>query len=372
MAAPSKQVIHMTIQTNTWLRRVVALTIFVLVFALWATAPALASDAAPSEAADKTTSMALIYGVITLLSLAMIGVYFALVKKRDAWFVLLYVAIFVVNLGYLALSVSKTLEEALLANRIAYLGSVCLPLCMLMIIVSTCRMKPRRLLVAALICFSVLTFLLAASGGYLPLYYKEVSLVYINGVARLNKIYGPLHFLYLIHLLLYFGLMVAAILHALARKKISDPIHAVILAAIVLGNIGVWFLEQLIYVEFEFLSVTYILCGIFLLLLSHLLQVYDRPEPESSPEDTDKEAPPVLSRSEQLMAVWPEIRDLTSRETEVLNYILDNVKRKDIAERMCVSENTVKKHTSHIFAKLGVSSRGELFARMAAGHDPNA
>lgn len=43
--------------------------------------------------------------------------------------------------------------------------------------------------------------------------------------------------------------------------------------------------------------------------------------------------------------------------------IMDNKKRKDIAEELGITENTVKKHTSHIFAKLGVSSRKELFAK---------
>lgn len=321
------------------------------------------------EAVDKTASMAIIYGVLAVISLALIGVYFAVVKKRDIWFILLYVAVFVVNTGYLALSVSRTLEEALLANRIAYLGSVFLPLCMLMIIMSSCRIKPARITVSVLIAISVLIFLLAASGGYLPLYYEEVSLVYINGVARLNKVYGPLHVLYLLYLLSYFGLMVATILYALARKKISAPIHAIILASIVLGNIGVWFVEQLIYIDFEFLSITYIICEIFLLLLSRMLQLYDSTSLESASDEAiaaDAESVSVATRAEQIMSFWPEVQSLTAREMEVLNYILENVKRRDIAEQMCVSENTIKKHTSHIFTKLGISSRGELFARIAS------
>lgn len=329
--------------------------------------PALAAGTAAGEAVSKTASMAVIYGILALISLGMIGVYFALIRKRELWAVLLYVAIFVVNTGYLALSVSKTLEEALLANRIAYLGSVFLPLCMLMIIMSGCRIRPPRIAVALLICFSILIFLLAASGGYLPLYYKEVSIVFINGVARLDKVYGPLHGLYLLYLLCYFGLMVAVIPYALAKKRISAPIHAVFLAAIVLGNIGVWLVEQLIYVEFEFLSITYILCEAFLLLLSRMQQLYAPSQPENTASlAPDGESSPAPDKLEHLQTFWPEIGTLTAREAEVLRCILENMKRRDIAEQMCVSENTIKKHTSHIFTKLGISSRSELFARIAA------
>ena len=351
-------------------RQAALLLSMVLLFSAALAGSALADAPVGGETLDKTASMALIYGVLALLSLGLIGVYFAAIKQRDSWFVLLYVAIFVVNTGYLALSLSHTLEEALLANRIAYLGSVFLPLCMLMIILSTCRLKPSRVTVSVLVAVSILIFLLAASGGYLPLYYKEVSIVYINGVARLDKVYGPLHCLYLLYLLTYFGLMVAAILQAIARKKISAPVHAVILASIVLGNIGVWFVEQLIYVEFEFLSITYIICGIFLLLLSRMMQLYDLLPTHSAPVNT-ADPLPAASPMEQLLASWPEAQSLTARELEVLGYILENVKRRDIAERMCVSENTVKKHTSHIFAKLNITSRNELFARITAENFEN-
>ena len=40
---------------------------------------------------------------------------------------------------------------------------------------------------------------------------------------------------------------------------------------------------------------------------------------------------------------------------------MENEKRKIIAEKMCISENTVKTHTTHIFEKLGISDRAELF-----------
>ena len=333
----------------------------VLVPLLSAACPALAAG----DAVGKTASMAVIYGVLAVLSLLMIGGYFLWVPQREPWFVILFISVFVVNTGYFALSVSRTLSEALLANRIAYLGSVFLPLSMLMILTDSCRSRPGRSLTVVLCLVSTAIYLLAASGGYLPLYYKEVSLVFINGVARLNKVYGPLHFLYLLYLLSYFALMIAVILRAAVKKKLANPVHAVILAAVVLGNIGVWMVEQLIYSEFEFLSVTYIVSELFLLLLYRMLQQLEL-LPLRETEAPEEPAGPV-SRMELLAAGCPEVDELTEREREVLQFILENKKRRDIAEELHVSENTIKKHTSHIFAKLGVASRSELFARLPAG-----
>ncbi|MBQ2764757.1 MAG: response regulator transcription factor, partial [Firmicutes bacterium] len=42
----------------------------------------------------------------------------------------------------------------------------------------------------------------------------------------------------------------------------------------------------------------------------------------------------------------------------------ENKRRKDIAEILHVSENTVKKHTSHIFAKMNVANRKELLLKL--------
>ena len=60
----------------------------------------------------------------------------------------------------------------------------------------------------------------------------------------------------------------------------------------------------------------------------------------------------------------PDVSKLTERELEVLMLIMENKKRKDIATELNVSENTVKKHTSHIFSKIGVTNRTELFEKI--------
>src|SRR5690348_4772193 len=48
---------------------------------------------------------------------------------------------------------------------------------------------------------------------------------------------------------------------------------------------------------------------------------------------------------------------ITRRELEVLQLIAEGLSAKEIAERLFVSENTVKTHTSRVFDKLGASRR---------------
>lgn len=55
---------------------------------------------------------------------------------------------------------------------------------------------------------------------------------------------------------------------------------------------------------------------------------------------------------------------LSPRETEVAVLLCHRLKRREIADRLFISERTVDKHTERIFSKVGVTSREELLAKL--------
>ena len=68
--------------------------------------------------------MSIAYGIMAGISLLLLAGYWLLVRKKEVWLQLLYLCVSVVNFGYFLLSLSRSLAFALMANKLAYLGSV--------------------------------------------------------------------------------------------------------------------------------------------------------------------------------------------------------------------------------------------------------
>lgn len=313
--------------------------------------------------------MSIFYGVVCLLSLILLIAYFFVNKKQNKWLMLLFISVAICNIGYFMLSVSSNLTFALISNSIAYVGNIFLPFFMLMLILDVCKIKHNKVLTYSLLAIGVIMLFIATSGGYLPIYYKEVSLELVNGGARLVKEYGVLHNLYYVYLLGYLLSMIVIIIYAIAKKKIKSKMHAIFLSVIVLGNILVWLIEQFVEHQFEFLCLSYIVNEMLLLLLYGILREYEKKMNAQLQNGTSSADLSLIDFndkfSEEQIAIiferWEKINNLTKREREVLKHILLGEKRKDIAVKLYISDSTVKNIITNILSKLEVDNREELY-----------
>lgn len=306
----------------------------------------------------KATSVCVVYGVIAVLSLIPFIYGCISAKKIGAWFVCLFSAVFVVNVGYFALSVSTTLGEALLANRISYLGSAFLPLSIFMILLDVVKANYKKWLPITLIALSVVVFLIAASPGYSTLYYKEVSLATVSGATVLDKVYGPLHIVYTIFLLVYFVVIIATTVYAFVKKAVVDTSSSIFLVLATTVNIGVWFFEQISKFDFELLSISYLISELFLLALVFVLT-------QNKTQTKETDLPTVVLTDtditkEQIEMFVSGIENLTPTEKAIYEAHLKRITTKEILTIFNIKENTLKFHNKNIYGKLGVSSKKEL------------
>lgn len=75
-----------------------------------------------------------------------------------------------------------------------------------------------------------------------------------------------------------------------------------------------------------------------------------------------------LQKKKEREKIYPSKEDLmkqyglTARETEIVYLLLAGMAKASICSQLCISPNTLKKHTLNIYKKLGVKSWRELFA----------
>jgi DNA-binding CsgD family transcriptional regulator len=316
-----------------------------------------------------------IYCVAAVCALILLLACFAVTRGKDLRLLAVFSCIALVNCSYLALALARSVEEALWANRAAYLGSVFLLPAMLSVIMAVTEVPKKPWLFPTLLTVGAVIFFITASPGWLELYYRSVTLETINSATVLRKVYGPLHRLYTVYLMGYFAAMIGLILRATRKKTAGSGSHAVFLGLAVFVNIGVWLLEQVVKSEFELLAVSYIISELFLLGL-YLLVAEQKRHLESAvaeaAEQAAAKAAQAAARSAQsspapvpVSAAMSEaflagLEQLTPTERAIYELYLEGRSTKEIMAQLGIKENTLKFHNKNLYAKLEVTSRKQL------------
>lgn len=312
------------------------------------------------------------YGAIFLVSLMLVPLYLLLMRKKqnEPWLFVLFVCVTVVNLGYTLLAFSPTEEFALFANKIAYLGQVFVPLCMFMIVSKLCGYLYPKWVPCILIGLATALFaVICTTGTNLDWYYTDTSIETVAGATVLHKKYGVLHPLNLIYVILYFIAMITVLIISLKTRKCASQKHALITMAVVMGNVAIWCIQKVIPWDFELLSIIYLMSALAFLAVWCMLQdyVHKRDLPKFTVAEQRQLGIRItdMSMEEKIAKVLLFVKEedpLAFREREILEMILENKKRKDIAAELHLSENTVKTYTRSLYSKLGVTCREELYS----------
>lgn len=313
--------------------------------------------------------MAIAYGLIFALSLIMPILYFVYIRKKqdEPWLLVLFICVSVVTLGYFLLSLSRTVEFALWANKITYLGQVVVPMSMFIIISKLCGYTYKKWVLGGFIGLAVIMYAIVFTTGWLDWYYKSATLEFENGTAYLVKEYGILHPVNLVYVLIYFVSMLVVCIGSLIKKKDASQKLAGFMLAIVLGNVGMWIIEKIVNTNFELLSVSYLMSVLAYFFVYLLLQDYIRKVdvPAQSKEKTRVivlDSIPKAERLERVLKLLPADKSLTARQMEMLDGLLDGKSQKEIAADLHISESTVKWHFGILYTTLNVSGKDEILS----------
>ena len=186
----------------------------------------------------------MIMAVLTLLSLIILIFTFE-PKKTNYYFMVLLILLAVANGGYWAVAMSSTVEEAILANKISYIGGCFTPVVTLFLVCDICNFKVPTWVRRGIYTYSFLVYAMVLTIGFNPLYYKETYLEKWGNATVLSRTYGVGHAFF--YIILYGYLVLAAVLliysllkkPAISRKNLY-ALLAMGASSVVLFMVGRW------------------------------------------------------------------------------------------------------------------------------------
>ncbi len=216
----------------------------------------------------------LIAAVLTLINL-LIMVFTFDNKKVSYYFMMLMFIMALTNGGFLAIAVSDTVEEVMLANKIAYIGGCfALPI-MTFLICTVCNYNLKRWqrAVTYFYCFGI--YILVITSDYHTLFYKSYGIDKMGDCTILVNEYGFGHDLY--NFILYGTVIMQLwlVFHTLLKSHSVSRKNTLILISMVVVNVLAFLIVRIVARDFEIMPALYAIDGIMLLFVHHRVVVYN-------------------------------------------------------------------------------------------------
>ncbi len=188
--------------------------------------------------------MHLIYYIVMLIISALCSL--ALVmkwrKRFDVSLALIFVLITVNNLGYVLYFTSQSLGEALIAQKMIYIGGCFLPLLIFFAVIRLTRLKVPKWMKAVMVSISMIMYALVLSIGVLPVFYRNAVFSRVDGIVKVTKEYGWGHTIFNFVLMMYFIAGIDVLIYTYFKKvEVSVKILKLMMIPFLLCIAGFWY-----------------------------------------------------------------------------------------------------------------------------------
>ncbi len=219
----------------------------------------------------------IMYYIITTV-LAIVNL-FALIfvvhnKKINYYFILLMLIMAISNGGYLALGLSQNVQEAVLANKIAYIGGCFTSPIMIFLICSICKYNFGRTFRMGVYLYCLIVYAMILTIGYNDLYYTEYHIEKLWDSTILVNEYGIGHSMFYIILYGAIIIQVAMLIHSIVKKRSVSRKNLYLLFGLEVMNVSLFFIGRFINVDFEVMPALYVFNGWFFLVIHHRIRLY--------------------------------------------------------------------------------------------------
>lgn len=216
------------------------------------------------------------YLVLFIASLVCTAIFVGMWHKHvDVYYPLIYTLIPIANMGYLMMSLATNLEEAVLANKVTYLGGCFLPLIFTLNTLNLCGIRFKKIVPLGVLGFGALQYLCVLTIGNNTLYYKSVEFTVENGAAKLIRVYGPLHNLLYVNLLACLLVGCVVLFYTLRVWKKVSVKNICYLVAVAFLTVGTFLLGELVELPVDCMPAMYVFIQLLFLILTKRICLYD-------------------------------------------------------------------------------------------------
>ena len=196
-------------------------------------------------------------------------------RHFDIYFTLIFTLIPLVNLGYVMRFLAKTLDSAIMAQKIVYLGGCYLIFFITLCVFRLCGIPIRRLGSTLTLTAVSAVYGLVFTIGYYPVFYKEVSFKITEGQGILLRRYGPGHTVFYLMVITLFCVSFAVIAYSyFFRNQVSRKILMLLFIPEAV-SFFCFFGGRLIQDKIELVPASYAFAQIMYLSIVHRICLYN-------------------------------------------------------------------------------------------------
>ena len=195
--------------------------------------------------------------------------------RPNIYTVLLMCSVVVSNFGYLAVSVSRSVDAAVIANCFIYLGGCYLPFFVFCIGADMTKIRIPHIIRFLMFLFSTFLVALSFTVGNSSIYYKSINIADAGGYTVLIKEYGPLHLLYIVLLGSYIVASGVMCVLAFVKRSVVSYKTTIMYFLFLAVNVVIYALSRIFKIEFEWNCFGYLVSELIILAIYNRLEMYD-------------------------------------------------------------------------------------------------
>ena len=177
--------------------------------------------------------------------------------------------------GYVLFSTANSLETALIANKIIYIGGCFLPFFMMMCVLEHCGIPFHKGFRVFFLAYACIMYLGVLTAGHLPYFYKTVTFEKVGDFTLLHKTYGIMHTFFYAYLFACCIITMISIAYSFFYKK--NMSRKIVLLLFVPGLLSFlsFFVGRMITDLFDISPFAYVFSQAVFLLIVYEICLYD-------------------------------------------------------------------------------------------------